>query len=177
MHQCANTETPSQGIVTKTIQNHHDMRCLLTITSIPKHLPTPINDHSESSAIPICSHAMYVLTLQTHQVPTSAPVYPTKVPSHPNTLPPSSSWPKLLTRRNDLQRTSRPVTTLLINLRSPPLETLHVSRIHEPKENNHKPKCQSTVESRTQRHCIFRPPFSRSSLDLIIKDKTHQCPH
>ena len=86
-------------------------------------------------------------------------------------------WSKVSSLRDNLIRTSFPITALLIHFSTPPLEAVHQSWIHKSKEYNHQSKRQARVQRRTQSHCVLCPPPSRPVLDRIVEDVTHYGPH
>lgn len=89
-------------------------------------------------------------------------------------LPPIRS--EVLPIRNHLPRTGVPVTTSLINLRTPPFKPIHPARKHEPKEHNHQPKRKARVQRSAQRHCVLCPPCRGSAAYHIIEDVAYKCP-
>jgi hypothetical protein len=52
---------------------------------------------------------------------------------------------KVLSRRNNHVRACLPITSLLINLCSPPFESLHPTWVHEAKEYDNESECQARV--------------------------------
>ena len=59
-----------------------------------------------------------------------------------------ASAPERFPWRKCLVWTSLPITTLLVNLRTPPLEVLHPARVDETKEHHNKSKCKPRVQRR-----------------------------
>lgn len=77
---------------------------------------------------------------------------------------------------NALQGAGLPVTTLLIDLGSPPREAIHPARVDEPEEDDDNAERQTGVERRAQRHGVLGPPGVGAVLDLVVEDVAHQGP-